>query len=241
VKSKSASSCQLKSSPPPSPPSSPPPSSPPPAVNGTVYYVNSATGNDAANGLTPSTPWKTLTKVSNVAYTANGFKAGDQIWLTGTFTQQLYIDYARSYGSAANPIVITTAPTAPSPAVIRVSRLSAISLYSTAGSNLGIRISNLHLIGDNTTTTAGKTTGGVFLWHSSASAVTGLFIDKVVASGFTEGGIVTGRDTATAGWITDVTVTDTLAYGNPGELRGWSPYVTQMGLVNLSVLHSSVM
>jgi hypothetical protein len=232
VKSKSASSCQLKSS-------------PPAVINGTVYYVNSATGNDAANGLTPSTPWKTLTKVSNVAYTANGFKAGDQIWLTGTFTQQLYIDYARSYGSAANPIVITTAPTAPSPAVIRVSRLSAISLYSTAGSNLGIRISNLHLIGDNTTTTAGKTTGGVFLWHSSASAITGLFIDKVVASGFTEGGIVTGRD-STAGWITDVTVTDTLAYGNPGELRGWSESVrdtdgARQSLISTAFLSHHVM
>eukprot|EP00775_Hariotina_reticulata_P012316 gene12316-12452_t len=184
-------------------------------MNGTIYYINSATGNDAFNGLTPSTAWKTLTKVSNIAYAANGFKAGDQIWLTGTFTQQLYIDYALSYGSVADPIVITTDPSAFSPAVIKVSRLHAILLYSATGSNLGIKISNLRLMGDNTTTTAGQTTGGIFLWQSSVSAVAGLFIDKVVATGFTEGGIVTGRD-STAGWITNVTVIDSLAYGNPG-------------------------
>ena len=45
-------------------------------VSGTVYYVDSRSGNDANTGMTPSAAWKTLDKVN-----ATTFEPGDQILL----------------------------------------------------------------------------------------------------------------------------------------------------------------
>ncbi|MBA2937368.1 RICIN domain-containing protein [Paenibacillus sp. CGMCC 1.16610] len=76
----------------------------------TTYYVDPA-GNDANNGTSASTPWKTLTKVN-----ATTFGAGDQIlfkaggsWSgqlhplgSGTSGAPIVID---KYGSASNPLI----------------------------------------------------------------------------------------------------------------------------------------
>lgn len=64
----------------------------------TTYYV-SAAGNDANNGTSTATPWKTLAKVSSTV-----FSPGDMILFNSgdTFVGQLVIS---SSGSAGNPIV----------------------------------------------------------------------------------------------------------------------------------------
>lgn len=45
-----------------------------PTLSGTTYYVSSE-GNDAANGLSESTSWRTIAKVNSFS-----FKAGDMIY-----------------------------------------------------------------------------------------------------------------------------------------------------------------
>lgn len=69
------------------------------SASGTTYYV-SAAGNDANNGTSTATPWKTLTKVNNVNFTAGDqilFKAGD-VW-----SGKLVINDS---GSSGNPIKV---------------------------------------------------------------------------------------------------------------------------------------
>ncbi len=69
-------------------------------ADATNYYV-SAIGNDAANGLTPATPWMTIEKVNQTAFSPGDailFKRGDA-WREG---QALY---GSSNGTAGKPIL----------------------------------------------------------------------------------------------------------------------------------------
>ena len=72
----------------------------PASAAGTTYYVNSATGSDTAAGTSPSTPWKTLAKVS-----ATTFAPGDSILLNRgqSWAGQLH---PLGSGTAGNPISI---------------------------------------------------------------------------------------------------------------------------------------
>jgi uncharacterized repeat protein (TIGR02059 family) len=79
-------------------------------VSGTTYYVSSA-GNDAANGLTESTSWKSITKVNSIKFAAGDniyFKRGD-IWYetlvpstSGNSSARITF---RAYGTGANPVI----------------------------------------------------------------------------------------------------------------------------------------
>ncbi len=68
----------------------------------TVYYVDSAAGNDNQSGTSSSAPWKTLAKVSSHSYSA-----GDQILLKNgsTWREQLNVP---SSGASGKPIVFGT-------------------------------------------------------------------------------------------------------------------------------------
>ena len=73
------------------------------AQQGTTYYVSSENGDDANDGTTPETAWKTLTKASSIRQ----LKAGGSILLKAGCVwngEQLFIDNA--IGSADAPIVI---------------------------------------------------------------------------------------------------------------------------------------
>jgi len=50
-----------------------------PIVNGTIYYINSATGNDSNNGLTTATAWATVSKANSTA------APGSTVRLSGSF------------------------------------------------------------------------------------------------------------------------------------------------------------
>ncbi len=65
------------------------------SANNTIYYV-SPSGNDSNNGTSTSTPWKTLSKVSNT-----NFAPGDQILFQcgGVWSGQLFIHNSGSSGS----------------------------------------------------------------------------------------------------------------------------------------------
>jgi hypothetical protein len=69
-------------------------------VQAASYYVDSVSGNDANNGTSTSTPWKTLTKVNATTFAAGDyllFKAG------GSWTGQLN---PKGSGASGNPIII---------------------------------------------------------------------------------------------------------------------------------------
>src|SRR5690606_23591013 len=67
---------------------------------GTTYYVDSVDGNDSNDGLTPASPWKSLSKVN-----AQVFAPGDHIlFKAGSyFMGQLK---PQGSGSSGNPIAI---------------------------------------------------------------------------------------------------------------------------------------
>jgi len=67
-----------------------------------TFYVDAGTGNDAANGLSPSTAWRTLDKANQTV------QPGDLVLLKGTFLNQT-IRPARS-GTATARIVYRVAP-----------------------------------------------------------------------------------------------------------------------------------
>ncbi len=71
-------------------------------VTAATYYVSPG-GNDAANGLSPSSPWRTVAKVNSIA-----LQAGDRVLFEGgaTFTDQGVYLTTNDLGTAENPVVI---------------------------------------------------------------------------------------------------------------------------------------
>ncbi len=65
------------------------------ADTGTIYYVDSVTGNDNHDGLSESTPWKTLSKINQFGGTG-GFEPGDRILLKAgsVWNEQLTINFS---------------------------------------------------------------------------------------------------------------------------------------------------
>jgi len=75
----------------------------------TTYYVSSSAGNDANNGTSTSTPWRTLAKVN-----AQTFAPGDQVLLKrGDVWNESLVP--PSSGSSASPIVFDAYGTGPAP------------------------------------------------------------------------------------------------------------------------------
>ncbi len=79
--------------------------------SGTTYYVDSTSGNDVHNGISPSAAWKTLGKVNATVFSPGDrilFKSGSewtgQLWPKGSGTegQPIMID---KYGGAAKPVI----------------------------------------------------------------------------------------------------------------------------------------
>lgn len=80
-------------------------------VSAVDYYVDSVGGLDSNDGLTPGTPWQTLSKVRPVNFTP-----GDQLFLKSgsVFSEELFLDQGgsagavakiSSYGAGAKPII----------------------------------------------------------------------------------------------------------------------------------------
>jgi hypothetical protein len=79
--------------------------------SGTTYYVDSASGNNGHNGISPSSAWKTLAKVNATVFSPGDrilFKSGStwtgQLWPkgSGTESQPIMID---KYGGEAKPVI----------------------------------------------------------------------------------------------------------------------------------------
>lgn len=80
------------------------------------YYVSSSAGNDANNGRTESTPWKTISKVNGRHFSPGDsvfFKKGD-VWretlsVSGSGNKATYIFFG-SFGTGMNPIIMGSEP-----------------------------------------------------------------------------------------------------------------------------------
>ncbi|MBO7148733.1 MAG: S-layer homology domain-containing protein [Clostridia bacterium] len=75
---------------------------------GTAYYISS-TGNDSADGLTPETAWKSLSKVSDADFLKPGdavlFKRGDIFRTASSLKTKAGVTYS-AYGSGAKPKLV---------------------------------------------------------------------------------------------------------------------------------------
>jgi hypothetical protein len=104
------------SEPPPSepPPTEPPPTEPPPTeppAASCQFYIDSASGNDAQSGTSPSTPWRSLGKVNGTTFQPGHvicFKRG------GVWTGNLQV---KQSGTAANPITYGAYDTGAAPQI----------------------------------------------------------------------------------------------------------------------------
>ena len=100
-------------------------------VSSGAYYLDSASGNDSNDGLSPASAWKTLAKVNGVT-----FQPGNKLCLKAgaSWTGQLA---PKGSGTSAAPIVVDQYGSGPKPllaAVIRRRRLSHASINSTGSS-----------------------------------------------------------------------------------------------------------
>jgi hypothetical protein len=105
-----------------------------PIFAGTVYYVDAANGSDANNGLTISSPWKTINKVNNSIYVP-----GDSIlFRRGRTWRETLIP--SSHGSAGNNITFGAYGTGDLPKIDGTGRN-----YCVDGKKDYITITNLQL------------------------------------------------------------------------------------------------
>jgi hypothetical protein len=100
-------------------------------VVGTTYYV-AASGSDSNNGLSPSTPWQTITKVN-----ASSFTKGDSILFNGgdNFSGCLVLTGANVTSNASSPLTVSSYGTGEATITANCtgSKLAAVHLDSFSG------------------------------------------------------------------------------------------------------------
>lgn len=130
---------------------------------GTVYWVNPSTGNDANNGTSSSTPWKTLAKAASTATAAGStiilmdgvYIQGQVNWASsGTSTQPITVKAQNKWGA----IISSTSGCFPS--------------FNVTGSYVTVK--NLHFRMDPTNVTCGSYTAtnmDIYAWASGIARV----------------------------------------------------------------------
>src|ERR1700712_4185143 len=98
------------------------------SVNATTYYI-STSGNDANNGTSTSTPWKTLTKLNSFF---SSLKPGDNVLLNrgNVFYGSITVN---KNGSSGAPITIGAYGTGAQPVV---TGFTTVSSWTNLGSNI---------------------------------------------------------------------------------------------------------
>ena len=89
-------------------------------------------------------------QVSNWNWARTPFKAGDRILLSGNFTTGMYIALSKSYGTASNPIIISSLDPTRRATISPSDGSNGISIYDSITEpalGLGIRITDLNIIG----------------------------------------------------------------------------------------------
>jgi hypothetical protein len=109
------------------------------APTATIYYVSSS-GNDANNGTSTATPWKTIAKVNSV-WAAGTFAPGDQILFKrgDTWTGETIVP--TESGTSGNHIFIGAYSTGTSNPII--SGFTTVTSWTSLGSNLYVTTSEI--------------------------------------------------------------------------------------------------
>jgi hypothetical protein len=188
-------------------------------VHAATFYADSVNGNDSFDGTSPSTAWKTLKKAAGYGWEP-GFRGGDALLLSGTFTEYLFLQLDKSFGNAIDPVVIGSADPAQR-ATIDVAGSNGINIYSwqVPAGGMGFHIRDLIIKGDGALDDKGKTTGGIYIYHDCPGNISGLTITNVDVSGFSESGLFSYRGNFSqnqTGWIQDIVVRDSVFHDNPG-------------------------
>ncbi len=185
------------------------------------FYVSS-TGNDNNDGRTPSTAWRSTSKVSSIS-----FQPGDHIMFEGgqSFDGLLYFA-ADDQGTAANPIVITSYGSGR--ATIRPGKTVGLLAYNTAG----IEVRNLNFAGST-----GNDKDGVQFYQTlpGNAKLSYIRIDSVDVSGFGSAGVSIFGGAGLAGY-SDVRITNVTAHDNlrAGIWMG-APPTTAVGYAHSNV------
>lgn len=162
-----------------------------------TYYV-SQSGNDAASGTSPSTAWRTLSRVNAAA-----IPPGARILLHGgdRLAGQMKLG-KQDAGSAAAPVTIESYGTGT--ATIYAPGESGISVFDTAG----VDIRDLNLVG------SGEGGNGIKVYSDlrAGEQLRHITIRDVQVTGF-RNGISIGGLNAAAGFA-DIQITDSASYGN---------------------------
>ncbi|MFC7677877.1 discoidin domain-containing protein [Paenibacillus sp. GCM10028914] len=217
-------------------------------ANDSAYYVDSVGGNDANDGLSPETAWKTLTKVNSTTFTPGDsilFKAGGvwsgELWPKGSGAsgKPIKIDM---YGTGSKP-AFTGSPTAKQTLYLfnqeywEISNLDISANYSDSFTRRGIyvhaedygTVNHLHfrnlVIHDvwpnipHTNNNTAKDTGGMFFQITGSSTIT-KFNDVLIENS-------TIRDLDREG----ITLTWTSWANRTGETGGAGPWTGSTNVV----------
>jgi len=106
-----------------------------PEITGTTYYISSKNGNDSANGKSPSTAWKSCSKLNSVT-----FKSGDAVLFEcgSEFRESVYlksgVTYA-SYGDGEKPLFLGSINASKTTDWVAVSGVKNLYQYNATLSN----------------------------------------------------------------------------------------------------------
>jgi hypothetical protein len=177
----------------------------------TNYYV-SATGSNSDNGLSPSSPWQTISKVNTI-----NFAPGDSLFFNGgdTFTGSIYLDNQDGNNDLN---IFTISSYGNGRAIIDGANGNAISAYNTEG----FRIQNLIFTGSGMGT---NTAHGVEIYADLPGNVKlkGISLDNLEVRYFGKTGVMIGSWNGNTGYenlvLNNLVVHDNLwdgilVYGN---------------------------
>ena len=167
-----------------------------------TYYI-SPTGNDENAGTSPTSAWKSLSKINSL-----DLNPGDQVLLQRGYGYSGNLSFTQEdAGTPTAPITISSYGTGGT-ATINAGTGNAMFIYDVAGYN----ISNLKIVGSGISTNTGE---GIVAYNDLANNVKldGITIKNVDVSGFRGYGIAIGGWNQQSGFR-NVKVTDVLTHDN---------------------------
>lgn len=181
-------------------------------------------GDDAADGLTPATAWRTAERAAHHLDEV-GLQPGDRLCFAGgaTFALQrpLLVDGVRSHGEAQQPITITSYGDGRATLTAQASTAIAVFLGTDAQA-LHLTIANLDFAGDGSPMDGNRPAQGIQLWNNARAALAGFTVHDVTVHGFAGDGINVCRELASPR-ITEVTIRRVISRDNPG-CAGHAPH-----------------
>ncbi len=194
------------------------------SAHATIYYVSSATGNDANNGTSQGTPWKTIDRVNQSAFT---YVAGDQVLFErgGKYRGRIVMAESGnasspikvgSYGSGALPIVygseLVTGWTVYSGNVWKAAVAEKVdqvyvndvrqtlARYPNTGWLRNTQGSNYTMMSTGLTQANGYWNGGRCVLRSTSSSVDTLFVNDYANSTLTFSALPSNHSLGTDDW-----------------------------------------